>query len=270
MQRFFRACEEPFCVKFSRWLKYGYAFDKANWIRQMRTSITRGDTTFLEAYRLTGRIINITVTGTSKYSPSVILNYRTSPDVVIWSAVLASSAFPNFLAPIELQLKNPVTNELEPFHVHGKTCQCGDGQGSEVGGWDRAESHARARGLFGTFKQACVRAHLHLLTRGLTRLFLALCCYWFGLSLLDVLALRAFFLFVVVQSSTAPSSTTFPSRRCPNSGDATISSSAKSTRSVESGREGRAPARAGIAPNGNDWGCGKLELSSAHLLLAPW
>lgn len=129
MQRFFRACEEPFCVKFSRWLKYGYAFDKANWIRQMRTNITRGDTTFLEAYRLTGRIINITVTGTSKYSPSVILNYRTSPDVVIWSAVLASSAFPNFLAPIELQLKNPVTNELEPFHVHGKTCQCWDGMG---------------------------------------------------------------------------------------------------------------------------------------------
>ena len=87
----------------------------------MRSMITKGDTTFLEAYQQYGRIINITVTGTSKYSPSVILNYRSAPDVVIWSAVLASSAFPNFLAPIELQVKNPRTHQLEPFHVHGKT-----------------------------------------------------------------------------------------------------------------------------------------------------
>lgn len=87
----------------------------------MRKNITKGDTTFLEAYRQWGRIINIAVTGTSKYSPSVILNYRNSPDVVIWSAVLASSAFPNFLQPVELQLKNPRTGALEGFHVHGKS-----------------------------------------------------------------------------------------------------------------------------------------------------
>lgn len=120
-ERFFRACEEPFCVKLTRWLRFGYVFDKEQWIVQMRTNITKGDTTFLEAYQQYGRIINISVTGTSKYSPSLILNYRNSPDVVIWSAVLASSAFPNFLAPVELQLKNPRTGKIEGFHVHGKS-----------------------------------------------------------------------------------------------------------------------------------------------------
>ena len=29
-ERFFRACEEPFCVKLTRWLKKGYAFDKGH------------------------------------------------------------------------------------------------------------------------------------------------------------------------------------------------------------------------------------------------
>jgi predicted acylesterase/phospholipase RssA len=119
-EKYFRACEEPFCVKFTRWLRYGYAFDKDQWIDQMRKSVTKGDTTFLEAYQMTGRIINISVTGTNKYSPPVILNYRSAPDVVIWSAVLASSAFPNFLAPMELQIKHPRTGKLSPFHSHGK------------------------------------------------------------------------------------------------------------------------------------------------------
>jgi predicted acylesterase/phospholipase RssA len=118
-ERFFRACEEPTLVKLTRWLKKGYAFDKDIWREHMRRDITKGDTTFLEAYTKYGRIINIATTATSKYAPTLILNYRSTPDVVIWSAVLASSAFPNFLAPIELQLKNPRTGELEPFHVHG-------------------------------------------------------------------------------------------------------------------------------------------------------
>lgn len=120
-ERFFRACEEPFCVKLARWARHGYAFDKDRWIELMRTGVTKGDTTFLEAYQRYGRVINFAVTATSKYAPTLLLNYRSTPDVVIWSGVLASSAFPNFLEPIELQLKNPRTGLLEPFHVHGQT-----------------------------------------------------------------------------------------------------------------------------------------------------
>jgi len=119
-ERFFRACEEPFCTKLTRYLKYGFFFDKDHWRELMRANITKGDTTFLEAYKRTGRVINIAVTGTSKYSPPVLLNYKTTPDVVIWSAVLASSAFPSVLAPIELMVKDPLTNELAAFHLHGR------------------------------------------------------------------------------------------------------------------------------------------------------
>jgi len=120
-ERIFRACCEPVWTKLRRWLKHGYCFDRDNWIVQMRTNITKGDTTFLEAYKMTGRIINISVTGTSKYSPTMLLNYRSAPDVVIWSAVLASSAFPNFLQPQQLMLKNPRTGELSPYVAYGKT-----------------------------------------------------------------------------------------------------------------------------------------------------
>lgn len=53
-ERYFRACEEPFCTKLSRWMRTGYAFDKQHWIGLMREHITKGDTTFLEAYQMTG------------------------------------------------------------------------------------------------------------------------------------------------------------------------------------------------------------------------
>jgi hypothetical protein len=37
-ERYFRACEEPFCVKLTRWMRYGYVFDKNKWIGMMRAS----------------------------------------------------------------------------------------------------------------------------------------------------------------------------------------------------------------------------------------
>lgn len=120
-ERFFRACEDSWLVRARRWWRTGVCFDREVWIGHLRRGVTKGDTTFLEAYRQYGRIINIAVTKTNKYSPPVILNYRSTPDVVIWSAVLASSAFPNFLEPQILQMKNHKTGKIEPFHVHGDT-----------------------------------------------------------------------------------------------------------------------------------------------------
>ena len=118
--RFFRACAEPWHVKLRRWLRKGYLFDVNDWMVKLRRDITKGDTTFAEAFAMTGRTVNITITSVSKYVPSIILNYKTTPDVLIWSAILASSAMPNMVQPVELLCKDR-EGHIRPFHVHGKT-----------------------------------------------------------------------------------------------------------------------------------------------------
>jgi predicted acylesterase/phospholipase RssA len=61
--------------------------------------------TFKEAYMRTGRILNISVTPADRHSPTKLLNYLTSPDTVIWSALLASAAVPGILNPVVLMQK---------------------------------------------------------------------------------------------------------------------------------------------------------------------
>lgn len=66
-----------------------------------------GELTFLEAFNKTGRICNITVSGlpgTSKYP--LLLNYLTSPHVLIWSAAQASAAVPGIFEAKELLAKD--------------------------------------------------------------------------------------------------------------------------------------------------------------------
>ena len=65
----------------------------------------KGDTTFEEAFLLTGRICNITTTSSHKHSAPLVLNYITSPHVVIWSAILASAAIPIILNKVTLFVK---------------------------------------------------------------------------------------------------------------------------------------------------------------------
>ena len=65
-----------------------------------------GDYTFQEAYEKSGRILNVSVTAASTNEPSKLLNYLTAPNVVIWSAVAASSAFPFLFKPTHLLAKN--------------------------------------------------------------------------------------------------------------------------------------------------------------------
>ncbi|EKX42021.1 hypothetical protein GUITHDRAFT_111876 [Guillardia theta CCMP2712] len=52
-----------------------------------------GDVTFHEAYERTGRIVNVVVPPESNFEKSRLLNYLTSPNVLLWSAV-AASCFP--------------------------------------------------------------------------------------------------------------------------------------------------------------------------------
>ena len=70
--------------------------------------------TFQEAYDMTGRILGVTVCSPRKHEPPRCLNYLTSPNVVIWSAVTASCAFPGLFEAQELMAKDRAGN-LVPY-----------------------------------------------------------------------------------------------------------------------------------------------------------
>ncbi|KUI65725.1 hypothetical protein VM1G_01129 [Cytospora mali] len=98
------ACSEPFMTWFRRWLSTGARFDSVNWARQCAWW-TRGSMTFREAYERTGRILNVSCVPADPHSPTMLCNYLTSPDCVVWSAVLASAAVPGILNPVVLMMK---------------------------------------------------------------------------------------------------------------------------------------------------------------------
>lgn len=64
------------------------------------------DLTFEEAFKLTGRHINISVAASEAHQTSRLLNAITSPNVMIREAVLASCAVPGFYPPVALAAKN--------------------------------------------------------------------------------------------------------------------------------------------------------------------
>ena len=98
------ACEDPLSVWLPRWFRTGARFDSVDWARKA-SWYTRGNTTFREAYERTGRILNVSCVPSDPHSPTILANYLTSPDCVIWSAVLASAAVPGILNPIVLMCK---------------------------------------------------------------------------------------------------------------------------------------------------------------------
>ncbi|KAJ7559305.1 hypothetical protein O6H91_04G078800 [Diphasiastrum complanatum] len=82
--------------------------------RKMRQLI--GDLTFQEAYDLSGRVLGISVCSPRHHEPPRLLNYLTSPHVVIWSAVTASCAFPGLFDAQELMAKDR-QGQLVPYHT---------------------------------------------------------------------------------------------------------------------------------------------------------
>ncbi|CBZ54495.1 hypothetical protein NCLIV_049240 [Neospora caninum Liverpool] len=67
-----------------------------------------GDLTFLEAYQRTGRVLNISMTRADREESGVqVMNYVTAPNVLIWSAILCSCAFPFLSLPLPLREKSP-------------------------------------------------------------------------------------------------------------------------------------------------------------------
>ena len=72
------------------------------------------DLTFEEAYRKTGREINITVSPYDRHQHSRLLNWKTSPNVLIRKAALASCAIPGIYPPVTLWAKN-IEGEKVPY-----------------------------------------------------------------------------------------------------------------------------------------------------------
>ncbi|KAL2018820.1 hypothetical protein VTK56DRAFT_378 [Thermocarpiscus australiensis] len=107
------ACREPITVWFRRWWTTGARFDSVDWARQCAWW-TRGSMTFREAYERTGRILNVSCVPADPHSPTILCNYLTSPDCVIWSAVLASAAVPGILNPVVLMMKTR-SGQLIPY-----------------------------------------------------------------------------------------------------------------------------------------------------------
>eukprot|EP00898_Chlorokybus_atmophyticus_P007615 jgi/Chlat1/7855/Chrsp66S07289 len=97
--------------------------------KRMRSLI--GDLTFQEAFDISGRILGISVCSMRQHEAPRLLNYLTSPHVVIWSAVAASCAFPGLFEAQELLAKDR-EGRLVPFHIGEHD---GDGRGLTSRKW---------------------------------------------------------------------------------------------------------------------------------------
>jgi predicted acylesterase/phospholipase RssA len=107
------ACHEDMWTWMKRWYTTGARFDSVDWAKRCAW-MTRGSLTFKEAYQRSGRILNVSCVPSDPHSPTILANYITAPDCVVWSAVLASAAVPGILNPVVLMKKNK-DGTLSPY-----------------------------------------------------------------------------------------------------------------------------------------------------------
>lgn len=74
-----------------------------------------GNMTFKEVHDKNKLNLNIPVTDMNKIDESRLLNYLTTPNVVVWSAAVASCAIPGMYAPCELFEKDEY-GKIVPYH----------------------------------------------------------------------------------------------------------------------------------------------------------
>ena len=79
--------KEGILARIAHFWRRGHLFNAENLRRVMKYHL--GDLTFREGYHKTGRILNITVSSANTNESIRLLNYATTGDVVIWSAVVA-------------------------------------------------------------------------------------------------------------------------------------------------------------------------------------
>ena len=85
-----------------------------------------GDITFKEIHDKFKWNLNITVTDAGNFNESKLLNYLTSPNIVVWSAICASTAIPMFFQPVELLFKTD-SGEILPYHPNVNQTRYVDG-----------------------------------------------------------------------------------------------------------------------------------------------
>lgn len=109
--------EGPFPVQYwevvVRVLWRGYIYDYMNQYRNQATFVSHG-LTFAEAYERTGRTFTITCAPVSG-GPVVLLNRYTAPNVMIASAICASSSMPMLVEAVRLLEKTGLDGSLRPW-----------------------------------------------------------------------------------------------------------------------------------------------------------
>ncbi|VVT47496.1 uncharacterized protein SAPINGB_P001740 [Magnusiomyces paraingens] len=105
--------EETINVRFARFLKYGTVLDNKYLANTLQGLL--GNITFQEAYNRTRKILNVTVSPASIYESARILNYLTSPNVLIWSAVCASCSVPFVFPSYVLLSKDYTTGDIRQW-----------------------------------------------------------------------------------------------------------------------------------------------------------
>ncbi|KAI8913778.1 acyl transferase/acyl hydrolase/lysophospholipase [Powellomyces hirtus] len=113
------ACDVPYMERAKRMYKTGAMFDHREWYQKVMLATKGRPLTFWEAYQRTGRVLNIAIVPDEPHSPFKLCNYITTPNVVVATAVMASSAVPGVLNPVELLIKTE-TGQLVPFHGSGR------------------------------------------------------------------------------------------------------------------------------------------------------
>ncbi|KAI8062118.1 acyl transferase/acyl hydrolase/lysophospholipase [Gongronella butleri] len=110
-----RIAQDSWYQKLKRYATTGALFDAEHWCREAMW-FARGSMTFKEAYERTGRIYNVSVVPADPHSPQKTLNYITTPNCCIFSAILASAAIPGILNPVVLMQKIPNSSHLVPYN----------------------------------------------------------------------------------------------------------------------------------------------------------
>ena len=99
--------------RLTRFLHSGYFLDVNVLEECVRANV--GDLTFEEAYARTKRVLNITIATSSRNGMPNLLNYLTAPNVLIWSAALASNAStPSMYSPVTILCKDE-TGAIVPW-----------------------------------------------------------------------------------------------------------------------------------------------------------
>lgn len=85
----FKFKEETYTMMLARLIKDGVVMD-IKYLQEFLKKYIGETTTFLENYENTGWILNVSISSTHEKDVPRLLNYITTPNILIWSAVSAS------------------------------------------------------------------------------------------------------------------------------------------------------------------------------------